>query len=122
LCDCALTLVRMARKDTAKPAAQRGFSDIIGIVLIAAALLLLAAQLSFDRQDVNSNRIPSNEITHNWIGSAGAFMANGLFFLFGAGAFVLPMLLLLFGLGHLFEFLSYLKRRWPWAGVLFFTC
>jgi S-DNA-T family DNA segregation ATPase FtsK/SpoIIIE len=112
----------MARKDSAKPAAHRGFSDIIGIVLIAAALLLLAAQLSFDRQDVNTNRIPSNEITHNWIGSAGAFIANGLFFLFGAGAFVLPVLLLLFGLGHLFEFLSYLKRRWPWAAALFFTC
>ena len=100
----------------------RGFSDIIGIVLIALALLLMVAQLSFDRQDVATNRIPPNETAHNWIGSAGAFGANGLFFLFGAGAFVLPMLLMLFGLGYLFEFLSYLKRRWAWAAVLFFTC
>src|SRR6185503_17986428 len=40
----------------------------------------------------------------------------------GAGAFVLPVLLMLFGLGYLFEFMSYLKRRWAWAALLFFTC
>ena len=113
----------MARKESRSAAVpHRGFSDIIGIVLIAAALLLLVAQLSFDRLDVTSNRVPSNETTHNWIGSAGAFGANSLFFLFGAGAFVLPVLLMLFGLGYLFEFMSYLKRRWGWAAVLFFTC
>jgi S-DNA-T family DNA segregation ATPase FtsK/SpoIIIE len=114
----------MARKDSAKPMREqpRGFSDIIGIVLIAAALLLLVAQLSFDSKDVGVNRVPPNETTRNWIGTAGAFGANGLFLLFGAGAFVLPVLLLLFGLGYLFEFLSYLKRRWIWAAVLFLTC
>ena len=112
----------MARKDSTKTAQHRGFGDVIGIVLISAALLLLVAQVSFDKQDVAVNRIPSSETAHNWIGSAGALGANGLFFLFGAGAFVLPVLLLLFGLGHLFEFLSYLKRRWAWAAVLFFTC
>ncbi len=112
----------MARKEPTTVVPARGFSDIIGIVLIALALLLMVAQLSFDRQDVATNRIPPNETAHNWIGSAGAFGANGLFFLFGAGAFVLPMLLMLFGLGYLFEFLGYLKRRWAWAAVLFFTC
>ena len=112
----------MARKESRSAAPHRGFSDIIGIVLIAAALLLLVAQLSFDRLDVTTNRVPSNETTRNWIGSAGAFGANSLFFLFGAGAFVLPVLLMLFGLGYLFEFMSYLKRRWAWAALLFFTC
>src|SRR5262245_27996689 len=98
----------MARKDSAKVVREqpRGFSDIIVIVLIALALLLLVAQLSFDSRDVQANRVPPNETTHNWIGAAGAFGANGFFLLFGAGAFVLPMLLLLFGLGYLFEFLS----------------
>src|SRR5262245_34466883 len=109
----------MARKDTSKATQDRGFSDIIGIVLIATALLLMVAQLSFDRQDITSNRIPSNETTHNWIGSAGAFGANGLFFMFGAGAFLLPVLLTLFGFGYLFRFLSYLQRRWAWAATLF---
>src|SRR5262249_54042626 len=64
-----IKVVCMARKDTSKATQDRGFSDIIGIVLIATALLLMVAQLSFDRQDVTSNRIPSNETTHNWIGS-----------------------------------------------------
>src|SRR5206468_6613029 len=31
-------------------------------------------------------------------------------------------LMLVFGLGYLMEFFSYLKRRWPWGGVLFFSC
>ena len=114
--------MRMARKEQKNAAQHRGFSDIIGIVLIATALLLMVAQLSFHPQDVSSNRIPSTETVHNLIGSAGAHCANGLFFLFGAGAFVLPVLLMLFGLGYLFELMSYLKRRWAWAAVLFLTC
>jgi hypothetical protein len=36
----------MARKDSTVAAPPRGFSDVIGIVLIAGALLLLVAQLS----------------------------------------------------------------------------
>ncbi len=112
----------MARKASANAAPARGFSDIIGIVLIALGLLLLVAQFSFDRRDVATNHYPPNATTQNWIGSAGAWSANGFFFLFGAGAFVLPFLLLLFGTGYLFEFFSYLKRRWAWAGVLFLCC
>ena len=112
----------MARKESRPAADHRGFSDIIGIVLIAASLLLLVAQLSFDRYDVDSNRVPPNQATHNLIGGAGAFGANLFFRFFGAGAFVLPIILLIFGIGYLFEFFAYLKRRWLWAGVLFLTC
>ena len=112
----------MARKDPPPVATHRGFSDIVGILLIAAALLLLVAQLSFDSSDLAFNRVPPNRMAHNWIGKAGALGASSLFFLFGAGAFVLPVLLFLFGIGYLFEVLSYLKRRWLWAAVLFMAC
>jgi S-DNA-T family DNA segregation ATPase FtsK/SpoIIIE len=112
----------MARKGTDKAAAPRGMSDVIGFVLIAIGLLLLLAQLSFDRQDVAANKFPPNQTPHNWIGQAGAWGAYGLFFLFGAGAFVLPFLALLFGAGYLFEFFAYLKRRWMWASLLFLSC
>ena len=112
----------MARKDSPKPAEHRGLNDIVGIVLVASALLVLLAQVSFVPADLASNKVPANQTTHNWIGGAGAWGANVFFNLFGAGAFVLPMLLLLFGLGYLFEFFGYLKRRWVWAGVLFITC
>ena len=112
----------MARKDPATAAQHRGFGDILGIILIAAALLLLLAQVSFNRYDVDSNRVPANQTAHNWIGGVGAWGANLLFQVFGAGAYVLPILLFLYGLGCLFEFFAYLTRRWPWAAVLFTTC
>jgi S-DNA-T family DNA segregation ATPase FtsK/SpoIIIE len=109
----------MARKDSARAAPTRGFSDIVGLVLIALGLLLFVAQISFDRNDVAANRVPANETVHNWVGSVGAYLANGLFFLFGAGAFLVPILLLVFGAACLVEWLSYLRRRWVWAAVLF---
>src|SRR5437763_6468482 len=113
----------MARKADSQSAVHaRGFSDIIGITLMALALLLLVAQLTFHPHDVAANRVPPNETIHNWIGAFGAWAANGFFQLFGAGAFVLPILMVLFGVGYLFEFFSYLKRRWPWAVVAFICC
>lgn len=110
----------MARKESQKPPHPRGLSDVIGVALIAGALLLLIAQLSFDASDVNRSPVPENP--HNWIGSAGARGANFFFLLFGAGAYVLPLIMLLFGLAYLFEFFSYLKRQWIWAAVLFLCC
>jgi S-DNA-T family DNA segregation ATPase FtsK/SpoIIIE len=95
---------------------------VIGLVLIALGLVLLLAQISFDRLDVAANRFPPNLTPHNWIGQAGASLAYFLFLAFGAGAFVLPFLAMLFGVGYLFEFFSYLKRRWAWATVLFVCC
>jgi S-DNA-T family DNA segregation ATPase FtsK/SpoIIIE len=112
----------MARKESRTAPHAHGWNDVVGIALIAAALLLLVAQLSFDPLDVAVNRAPPNETTHNWVGGFGAWMANGLFKLFGAGAFVAPFLMLAFGLGHLFELLAYLKRRWAWGVVLFICC
>jgi hypothetical protein len=49
-------------------------------------------------------------------------MALKLFWVFGIGAFMIPVLLLMFGLGYLFQFLSYLQRRWLWGGVLLLCC
>src|SRR4051812_33391309 len=112
----------MARKDSHSADHARGFSDIIGITLTALALLLLVAQLTFHPHDVSSNRVPPNETIHNWIGSFGAWTANGFFQLFGAGAFALPVLMVAIGIGYLFEFLSHLKRRWAWGLVAFICC
>ena len=94
----------------------------MGIALIALGLVLLLAQISFERQDVAFNSFPPKQIPHNWVGQAGAAIAYYLFFLFGAGAFVLPLLALFFGVGCLFEFFSYLRRRWAWAGLLLICC
>ena len=105
----------MSRKTPAGPG--NGFNDIIGVALLAAALLLLVAQVSFDRYDLASNRTPPNNPIHNLIGTYGAHVANASFFLFGLGAFVLPFLLAAFGLGYLFNFIGYLRERRVWSVV-----
>ena len=105
----------MSRKTSAGPG--NGFNDIIGVALLAAALLLLVAQVSFDRFDISSNLTPPNKVIHNLIGTYGAHVANASFFLFGLAAFMLPFLLTAFGLGYLFNFIGYLRERRLWSAV-----
>ncbi|MEO6336744.1 MAG: DNA translocase FtsK, partial [Verrucomicrobiota bacterium] len=112
----------MARKELTNPPAVRGFSDTLGIALSASAVLVMIALASHNRRDLAVNSVPPNETMHNLGGPMGAWVADKMFFVFGAGAFVLPVLMLAFGLGYLFPFLSYLRRRWLWAVLLFFTC
>jgi DNA segregation ATPase FtsK/SpoIIIE, S-DNA-T family len=109
----------MARKDAAKAGRHRGFNDIAGFVFLGLALLLLLAQVSFDRNDVRSNAVPPNPTIQNWIGPAGAYAANAFFRLFGAAAFAVPIFLCAFGLANLVEFLGYLRRRKIWFTILF---
>ena len=109
----------MARKDSAKAGSHRGFNDIAGFVFIGVALLLMLAQFSFDPNDVARNRVPPNPTVHNWIGSAGAYTANALFFMFGAAAFAIPIFFFAYGLSNLVEVLGYLRRRKIWATILF---
>jgi S-DNA-T family DNA segregation ATPase FtsK/SpoIIIE len=91
---------------------------LIGVVLVLVAVLLLVAQLSFDRYDIAANRNPPNNPPHNVIGSAGAHLAYASFFILGLSAFSLPVLLVFLGLGCWLESLGYLKRRWPWGLLL----
>src|SRR6266404_6616392 len=112
----------MARKAATNSEPGRGFNDIIGVVLLAVALLLLVAQFSFDRDDLAINRDPPNHPTHNWIGPLGAQIAYISFFVFGFSAYMLPLLLIFFGLAYWLEGLAYLKRRWVWAAVLLLSC
>ena len=106
----------MARKDNAETAHARGMSDIIGLVLLAGAVLLLMAQWSFDWRDLSELKNPPHSPPHNWIGAVGAHGAYAFFRLFGAAAYALPLLLLFFGLSFFWEFIAYLRRRW-WSWV-----
>src|SRR5215468_9758280 len=112
----------MARKAASDSSSSRGFDDIISVALLAAALLLLVAQLSFDRNDLAVNRVPPNRPTHNWIGPLGAQIAFASFFVFGFSGYMLPLLLAAFGLAYWFQPLAYLKRRWPWGLLLLVSC
>jgi len=112
----------MARKAAADAETGHGFNDIIGVALMAFALLLLVAQLSFDPHDLAAIYNPPNRPTHNWIGPLGAGLAYYAFFVFGFAAYMLPLMLIAFGLAYWLETLSYLRRRWVWAAVLLVSC
>jgi len=112
----------MARKTSADSKAAHGFNDIIGIVLTGFSLLLLVALLSYNPGDVSANKVPPNPSTHNWIGPIGAWTAYFWFLVVGGAAYEMPALLFFLGLGCFFDFFAYLRRRWPWALVLFLCC
>jgi S-DNA-T family DNA segregation ATPase FtsK/SpoIIIE len=112
----------MARKGSSNSESTHGFNDIIGIVLLAVAVLLLVALISYNPRDISHNALPTNPVIHNWIGPFGAWMAYTCFLLVGAAAYEAPALLLFLGLGCFFDFFSYLRRRWPWSIVLFLCC
>jgi len=109
--------VAMSRKSPSD--SNNGFSDVIGFALLAAALLLLVAQFSFDRYDLSfvSASNASHHQTHNWIGPLGANVAYAFFFIFGLAAYVFPFLIAAFGVGHVCNFLSYLRERRLWFGL-----
>ena len=98
---------------------KNGFGDVIGFALLAIALLLLVAQLSFDRYDLSfvSTSNASHHQTHNWIGPLGADTAYAFFFIFGLAAYIFPFLIAAFGAGYVCNFLSYLRERRLWFGL-----
>ena len=63
----------MSRKSPSD--SRNGFDDVIGVALLAAALLLLVAQFSFDRYDISFLTTQLNKPAHNWIGLLGAYLA-----------------------------------------------
>ncbi|HEV2694220.1 MAG TPA: DNA translocase FtsK [Verrucomicrobiae bacterium] len=112
----------MAKKSGDDPKAKNGFNDVIGLALLFAALILLVAQWSFDKNDISSLTTHPNKALHNWIGLIGAWLGYASFFVFGGAAYVLPLLLAVFGGSYLLNLFGYLRERvtWStvWAGVL----
>jgi DNA segregation ATPase FtsK/SpoIIIE, S-DNA-T family len=103
----------MSRK--ASSSSAHGFGDIIGVVLLAAALLLAVAQWSFDRDDISFLTTHLNKPMHNWIGPLGAYLAWASFIPFGLVGYLLPVLLAVFGLAFLLNFPSHLRERPRWS-------
>jgi hypothetical protein len=102
----------MSRKTTNS---NNGFGDIIGVALLALALLLLVAQFSFDCYDISFFRDPHNKPVHNWIGPLGAYLAWGSFLPLGLVGYLLPWLFALFGAAYLLNFLGYLREHLRWS-------
>jgi S-DNA-T family DNA segregation ATPase FtsK/SpoIIIE len=102
----------MSRK-TSGP--HQGWNDVIGVALLALALLLFVSQISFDRFDISYVSQPYNKHVHNWIGMPGAYLAYWSFLLLGITAYILPWLLALFGVSYFLRFFGYLHERFWWS-------
>jgi S-DNA-T family DNA segregation ATPase FtsK/SpoIIIE len=103
----------MSRRTTS--GSGNGFADIIGVALLAVALLLLVAQCSFDRNDISFLTTQANHSAHNWIKLPGAYLAWGSFLLLGIAAYLLPFVLAAFGTACLLNFPGYLRERSRWS-------
>ena len=112
----------MARKATSDAEPARGFNDVVGLVLLACAVLLLAALLSYDPHDLASNIVPPNPSAHNWIGPFGAHLAYRAFRWLGVAAYLVPLVLLALGLGCFFHAFAHVRRRWLWLLILLLCC
>ncbi len=108
----------MARKaSTDSSSTHSGFNDIVGVALLALALLLLVSQLSFSRDDIEFLRYGEKQPQQNWIGPFGAYLAWRSFWLFGLAGYLLPPLLAAFGVAYLFGWLEYLVSRRLWSNI-----
>ncbi|HTR40999.1 MAG TPA: DNA translocase FtsK [Pseudomonadales bacterium] len=94
---------------------HQGWNDVIGVALLALALLLFVSQISFDRNDISFITTRPNSPAHNWIRLPGAYLAYSSFFVLGVMAYVLPWLLALFSVSYFVRFLSYLRERLWWS-------
>lgn len=101
---------------------HKGLHDTVGLILIAAAMLLTLSLFTYDRSDLEINSIPPNPQVRNLIGQVGAWLGYTCFFVFGAAAYFVPALLLFVGLGFLLSLFSYLQRRWLWSATLLLSC
>src|SRR5687767_14275907 len=113
----------MARKAGRSQPEKRGPNDIIGIIWIALAFRFFLSLYSYDPSDGGYNQVGGSAEPKNWAGSVGVFLAYRCLLLpFGAAAFLVPFALMALGLGYLFEFLSFLKRRWFWFVSFILSC
>lgn len=91
-------------KSTSKSASTEGSTDFAEMVaprlkegafigLVAVALYLVLALLTFDKQDPGWTYTGANETVNNMVGRSGAWVADVFLFFFGFLAFIFPMML-----------------------------
>ena len=83
--------VRNGTKFTA--AVARGLRESAAIAIAVAALVVLAALVTYSPDDPGFSIAAGSVDVHNRIGPVGAWFADFLFFLFGRPAFLLPVML-----------------------------
>ena len=70
---------------------SRRLFELIGLLTGVAGLLILLSLASYLPEDPSLNTaVATGTLPHNWIGPAGAFVADGLFQIFGWVAYLAP--------------------------------
>ena len=77
---------------------SKRLSELVGLLTAVAGLLILLSLASYLPEDPSLNTsVATGTLPHNWIGPAGAYIADGLFQIFGWVAYLLPVALLVVG-------------------------
>jgi S-DNA-T family DNA segregation ATPase FtsK/SpoIIIE len=77
---------------------SRRLFELFGLLTGVAGLLILLSLASYLPEDPSLNTaVATGTLPHNWIGPAGALVADGLFQVFGWVAYLLPLALLVVG-------------------------
>ena len=97
-------------------AVLRLWHEVIGIVMAAIGLFLLAALLSYDVQDPSFNTATANLPT-NWMGQFGASIADLLMQAFGMASFVLPVPLIVWGASLILHGRWQPTQKQTWARI-----
>jgi len=77
-------------------------SALLGLVLIATAVLIFLSILSYDYKDLSIVVFPPHTSSNNIIGIAGAYLAFFLLFMFGYGSYFIAFYLFLLGLDKIY--------------------
>src|SRR5208283_3544658 len=77
---------------------SRRLLELFGLLTGVGGLLILLSLASYLPEDPSLNTaVATGTLPHNWIGPAGALVADGLFQFFGWVAYLLPLALLVVG-------------------------
>lgn len=71
------------------------------IIFVFISVIIFLSLIAYIPQDISFLAAPGPKIIHNYIGVAGAYLAFGLFFIFGYGAYFLPFYFFFLGLSAL---------------------
>ncbi|OPX30030.1 MAG: hypothetical protein B1H08_02585 [Candidatus Omnitrophica bacterium 4484_171] len=77
-------------------------SALLGLVLIATAIIVFLSLISYDSKDLSFVVFPPNTSSNNIIGIAGAYLAFSFLFIFGYGSYFIVFYLLLIGLDSIY--------------------
>ncbi len=74
------------------PTRSRRLNELIGLLVLASAVLLFLSLVSYHPTDPSLNTVGSGSV-RNWIGPAGAYLSDVMLQIEGISAFILPTLL-----------------------------